>query len=151
MFKNAKLLQSCRETKWTTFTSFLPPKGGFLSCWTFQKPLILHQGTTAIRAKYKEIPIVFSLCGKFYWAQECLSSNIWIRMSVICLWVVDKALVSCKNCQTQPNYQQILRRQFYLVCGGSETLIKIPTQFDNTNHKGNPKQYGNASGATFWS
>ena len=49
MWKNVKLLQSCRKlNEQLSTTSFLPPKEGFLSCSTFKKQLILHQGTTAI-------------------------------------------------------------------------------------------------------
>ena len=48
-WKNVKLLQSYRKlNEQLSTTSFLPQKEGFLSCSTFKKQLILHQGTTAI-------------------------------------------------------------------------------------------------------
>ena len=63
-----KLLQSCRKLNEQVSTpSFVPPKESFLSCSTFKKQLILHQGTAAIPTKYKENLIVILLFVKFPW------------------------------------------------------------------------------------
>ena len=63
-----KLLQSCMKlNEQVSTTSFVPPKESFLSCSTFKKQLILHQGTAAIPTKYKENIIVILLFVKFPW------------------------------------------------------------------------------------